>query len=149
METFLFLQLSVLNNKNNIMKYCIYLLLTLLIIINIQCKKDNKLMCFNMALAGAINVMGPTTIAVNSTAVFSVTYALNNGCESFSSKTETKVGNTITIGLQKAISGCVCTQIYSEPAYNYIFNPNNNTGVYTLKFIKADGTFIEKQITVN
>ena len=130
------------------MKYFFYFLLTLLAFVNLQCKKQLKDgACFSMAPAGAISVTGPTTVAANNTAIFNVTYALANGCESFSTKNETKLGNVITISLQKAISGCVCTQVYSEPAYNYVFNPNNNAGVYTLKFLKTDGTFIEKQIT--
>jgi hypothetical protein len=93
-------------------------------------------------------VEGPTTASVGQEVLIKVSLQGNNGCAVSGQLQETVNGSTRTIAGKVNYQGDVCTQAIVYIITNYSFKASS-TGVYDLKFIKADGTFIVHTITVS
>jgi|GEM_PF-3461417 len=114
----------------------------------IACKKDGDeyTQSFHHDVT---SVTGPTTVSVNTAVTLTVTYPYSNGCDYVERFEETKDGKTITL---KAMSkpvlvNTVCTQDVGTRTIEYKFTPSS-TGVYELKFLKTNGTFVTHNVTV-
>lgn len=124
-----------------------YLSIFALVLLCIGCNKKDKNACLTFPAAPVLGVEGVSSGNTNQDIPFTVTFAIVNGCGSFSKMEESATGNTIIITVIAKYEGCMCTEIYSEQKRDYIFK-RTVPGNYQLKFNKGDNTYFVKDITI-
>lgn len=128
------------------MKNLTYLFIAISIILNAcsESKAPNECASFLQTGIAAIT-LDPTVDMMG--AVYKVDFPISNGCGKFNKFEETIDGNTRIIKVIAKYEGCICTQDFSIKSANYVFT-SSVPGTYTLKFLKADGTFFIETIVI-
>lgn len=86
-----------------------------------------------------------TTDATGKT--FDIGFRVTDGCGAFFKIEETTAQNVTTIKVVAKYDGCVCTQVASVLETVYVFK-QTTPGTYTLKFKKADDSFITETVVI-
>ncbi|MCR4031515.1 MULTISPECIES: hypothetical protein [Flavobacterium] len=104
--------------------------------------------CLSYRNASVISAQVPASGQVNQTIPIKIKFNVDNGCGSFSSISETNLGNTKTITIKAKYEGCFCTMNIPiiETTYNFTARTAGN---YTLKFSKGDGSYVIYAININ
>lgn len=102
--------------------------------------------CFEQVQTGIDEVTGPETTVINEPVTLQASFKIYNSCGTFNRFNESS-GFPKTIRAVVNYSGCNCQEIIKTETKPYIFQ-YPRTGQYILKFVKPDGTFITKTITV-
>ena len=112
----------------------------------VSCEGEEEDTCVTFQNEG-IEAVEP--VATNDMAgyAYQLMFHCSNGCGDFDSVQETVDGNTRTIKVLAKYEGCICTQDIPERQGLYTFAPAQS-GTYTLKFDKGDGTFLTETIVV-
>lgn len=128
------------------MKNLTYLFISISIILNAcsESKTPNECVSFLQTGIAAIT-LDPTVDMMG--AVYKVDFPISNGCGKFNKFEETIDGNTRIIKVIAKYEGCICTQDFSIKSTNYVFT-SSVPGTYTLKFLKADGTFFIETVVI-
>ncbi|MBC7555549.1 MAG: hypothetical protein H7195_01155 [Chryseobacterium sp.] len=128
------------------MKNLIYLFISISIILNAcsESKTPNECVSFLQTGIAAIT-LDPTVDMMG--AVYKVDFPISNGCGKFNKFEETIDGNTRIVKVIAKYEGCICTQDFSIKSTNYVFT-SSVPGTYTLKFLKADGTFFIETVVI-
>lgn len=113
-----------------------------------NCDKNHENKCLSYTRAQVIEVVGPNMAPVNQETDLTVNYYLVNGCGQFESLESTSNGNTTIISLIAKYEGCICTAIILGGQTIYKFKATQ-TGIYYLKFLQPDKTYLTDTITVN
>ena len=85
---------------------------------------------------------------VNQETGLTVFYYLDNGCGKFEGLEATSNGNTTIVSLKAKYEGCICPEVLLSGQINYKFKAEQ-TGVYYLKFLQPNKTYLTDTITVN
>lgn len=128
------------------MKNLTYLFISISIILNAcsESKTPNECVSFLQTGIAAIT-LDPTVDMMG--AVYKVDFPISNGCGKFNKFEETIDGNTRIVKVIAKYEGCICTQDFSIKSTNYVFT-SSVPGTYTLKFLKADGTFFIETVVI-
>ena len=111
------------------------------------CKKsDNN--CISYSNAEVTKVEGEKVATVNQEIDLTISYYLYNGCGKFENLETTSSGNTTIINLKSKYNGCICTQELINGQTHYTFKAGQ-AGVYFLKFIQPEKTYLIDTIRVN
>jgi len=102
--------------------------------------------CINFIETG-INSVSEIPGDFASGTAYRVTFNCSSGCGNFDSFEEIVEGNTRTIKVIAKYEGCTCTDDTPLREATYGFNPTV-PGIYTLKFLKTDGTFFTETFVV-
>ena len=113
-----------------------------------SCTKKPARDCFYNSTATVKEVNGENTLEVNQEASFTISYYLNNGCGHFEKMESSSKDNVKTISLLATYSGCACPEMLINGEVTYIFKATE-PGIYYLKFIQPDLTYLTETITVN
>jgi len=135
-----------LSGKKKTMKQYFLLVAGFLFFSLMACKKE-KLP--NGELHDITSVAGPTTGAVNTDIVLTVTYPFRDGCDAIERFEESRWGKTVTIkGITKPVDkGAFCTQNAGLRTMEYKFKAST-TGTYELRFLKPDNTTVNHTIAI-
>ena len=109
-------------------------------------KQENK--CVSYSPAQVTKVAGLNDLSVNQETDLTVSYYLNNGCGKFENIEATTIGNTTIISFKAKYEGSFCTDIILSGQSIYKFKAGQ-AGVYYLKFLQPDKTYLIDTITVN
>lgn len=124
----------------------IYLSFLTLFIFSCNSNDDNNDNCIEYEAAG-IELVEPNVNATSNEYLFDLSFRVKNGCGEFSSIEQNTVGTTTTIKVIAKYEGCICTQ--DAPLRKTIYNFNQtNPGTYTLKFQKADDSYITQEVVI-
>lgn len=128
------------------MKKIAFLFISFSFFLNACSDSKNVNDCVSFVETGIESVaLIPTTDMIG--AVYQVDFPISNGCGKFNNFEETISGNTRTIKVIAKYEGCICTQDFSIQSKNYVFT-TTNSGTYTLKFQKMDGTFLTETVVI-
>jgi hypothetical protein len=131
------------------MKRCFILVVFVItILVFSNCNKKQEETCLSHTTAKVTNVDGPNMVSVDHEIDLTVKYYLNNGCGQFERLESTLNDHTIIISLIAKYEGYICTDILLGGQTIYKFKPLQ-TGVYYLKFLQPDKTYLIDTITVN
>ncbi len=111
-------------------------------------KEEQENKCFFYSTAQVTKIATPSIVSVNQETDLIVSYYLNNGCGKFESLEATSSGSTTTISLKAKYEGCACTDILLGGQTTYKFKAAQ-AGVYYLKFLQPNNTYLTDTITVN
>lgn len=130
------------------MKRLLFLTLCFLATVFVACEKDGDEYT-KSSHHDITSVAGPATGTVNTAVTLTVTYPYINGCDYVEKFEEAKDGKTFTIkAMSKPILvNSVCTQDVGTRTIEYKFTPTAS-GVYELKFLKTNNTFVTHSVTV-
>jgi len=132
--------------KNIKVKLLLILIAMLSFTVVIACSEDDgDDYCYSSVNTGIDSVAGPETGVVNEPILFEVTFGISSGCGKFVGFIES--GFPKVISARVDYTGCVCTDIYQIMNEPYTFTAAS-AGVFELRFIKPDGTYITKTVTV-
>jgi hypothetical protein len=118
------------------------------ILVFTNCTKKKGEICVSHTTAQVTNVIGPNMVFVNHETDLTVKFYIDNGCGQFERLESTSNGYTTIISLIAKYEGCVCTAIFLPGQIIYKFKPVQ-TGIYYLKFLQPDKTYLTDTITVN
>lgn len=128
------------------MKNITYFFISISIILNACSDSKTPNECVSFVETGIVQVaLIPTADKMG--AVYKVDFPISNGCGKFNKFEETINGNTRIIKVIAKYEGCICTQDFSIKSANYVFT-SSVPGTYTLKFLKADGTFFIETVVI-
>jgi len=108
-------------------------------------KKDN---CVKYETATIAEVTVPDVGKVNEQIEISIKFNIDNGCGKFYKLKETGKENKKHIAVIVKYEGCICTQIAGIETLKYTFTPSS-PGIYELKFISSNNSYITKTIQIN
>jgi hypothetical protein len=104
--------------------------------------------CLEYRQAPAVSVEGPVTGRVNEVVPLSVSFGVSSGCGQFNQfVVESLAGTTHTVQVRARYAGCICTQVAPILQATYPFQANQ-PGVYTVRFRKADNSFVTHTVTI-
>lgn len=104
--------------------------------------------CLSYTTAQVTEVVGPNSVLVNQEIDLMVFYYLANGCGRIESLDETTSGKTTSISLKASYRGCVCATVILDGQISYKFKASQ-TGVYYLRFLQPNQTYLTDTIIVN
>ena len=114
-----------------------------------SCAKEKQEMeCVSYTTAQVTEVTGPNSVPVNQETGLTVFYYLTNGCGKFENMEAISGGNTTIISFKAKYEGCVCTDNLVTRQSVYEFK-SGQPGVYYLKFLQPNNTYLTDTITVN
>ena len=145
----LFYNFSSLGQKHTTMKRYLFSIFVLIVSMAAvtACSSDTAdNYCFYQIQTGIDKVTGPETIRVNEQLTLQATFTINNSCGTFN---RFAVSNNYPKTIRAVVdySGCTCQEIIKTETKPYIFK-TSRAGTYTLYFVKPDGSYIIKTITV-
>ena len=127
----------------------ISMLASLAVLSLVSCKKGKEgNECVSYTSAQVTKVDGPNSVSVNQEIDLSVYYYLSNGCGRFQTIETNTTGNTSIIDLKAKYEGCICTDILLSGQIIYKFKAQQ-VGVYFLKFLQPNKSYLIDTITVN
>ncbi len=109
-------------------------------------KQENE--CVSYTTAQVTKVAGPNSVPVYHETDLTVFYYLTNGCGKFENMEATSSGNTTIISFKAKYEGCFCTDNLVSGQSVYKFKAEQ-PGVYYLKFLQPNKTYLTDTITVN
>ena len=121
--------------------------ITLFLLSGCNKSQDNK-KCISYSTAQVIKVSGPNTALVYQEINLTINFYLVNGCGHFEGLEANSLNNSTSISIKAKYEGCICTDNLIGGETNYKFK-TEKAGVYYLKFLQPDKTYLIDTITVN
>jgi len=132
----------------NIKRNIVWIAFVISFLVLVNCRKKQEDTCVSNTTAQVTKVSGPRTISVNQEAALSVDYYLFNGCGNFENIQSISNDNTVVISLIVKYQGCVCTDNLITGQTIFKFKAAQ-PGIYYLKFLQPNKTYLIDTMTVN
>lgn len=128
------------------MKKIIFFFLLLFVFSSCKKEKDCSEKTTELTFFATDAVM-PSTAKIGETVPMNIYYDYNKGCEVFGSVNESANAFDVSISLSGNKNECACSSTLTSTSttYNAKFH---SSGTYSVKFLKADGSFISKTIVI-
>lgn len=110
-------------------------------------KEKQKSNCVGYTSAIVTNVVAPDSVAVNQETDIIISHYLTDGCGKNEGLEATSNGSTTIIRIKAKYEGCICTQVILSGQSIYKFK-KGQAGVYYLKFLQPNNTFLSDTINV-